>query len=1022
VKISWKAIPLIAALLGTVSTAQAQQTNYLGTVFIADPTTPTQQLKVNSDGSINATVVGGGGGITVGGAITGVCANGYVIYNNSGFIGCEVLAGGGNVSNSGTPTNGQLAQWTNATTIQGFTLGTGVATALGNTAGGAGGFALESGLSAYLPLAGGTMSGTITGSDAGTWSSNGISDGVVKATSSLAVGGATIGSNVLAVEADSQLAFAINATAGVTYNLPIAGTTPASYVINFTGETLPNVDHPASLVIAQSATLQSGSANVIYMYQWETDGSYNVLTGYTQGGTPTSPSATQGGNIILRVLARGYGADEYTGTVSAISFVGGTGASPSNWTDASTPSWIGFGTTPSGSSNPDATYVAAITPAGGLAVGAGYFSSVTQGPTLTTDPGAGNIGAKGSVGVFSGTSIPSGGTTGAGVLLSSTADFGMFFGSGAPTLSAAEGSLYLTSAGAPYYNNNGSTGWTQLVNSAVATLSSLTSVGTITTGGLGTGAVIGGVTMTLGSDATGDLYYRNSSGALARLGIGTTGQVLTVAAGLPSWAAGGSGSGTVTSVALTGISGIITISGSPITTSGTLALALATQTANYVFAGPTTGSAATPTFRALVAADIPSLSGTYLPLAGGTMSGNIAMGGGNISGGGTFTATTLAGTLSTAAQTNITSVGTLTGGTASTGFVVGGVTADFGSDAKGDTYTNGGSSNVITRLAIGTTGQCYIVASGLPSWGSCGSGSGLTVGTTTIASGASGCVLYETSGSVLGCNSQFTTNGSGTSFILIPTSTSASVSMTTGTATNSSQTLSLMNDTSAATTTLRVINSAGADTAYTNMPSTSLLLATGSATNGLAIGTFSATAPIWFFTGTTLTTDLAMEIVSPSVIEMPNLASSSAAQTGTMCYGTGGALTYDTTLGCLSSLEEMKDILGPIKNALVETVNLKPFWFTPINRPPGSDAAEQPGLGAHQVEAIDKRLVGYGPDGKLRGVRYMEMSALLTADIRELAERVCNLEPDAANDNLCLELKKVANGSSGIVNTARIAR
>ena len=41
---------------------------------------------------------------------------------------------------------------------------------------------------------------------------------------------------------------------------------------------------------------------------------------------------------------------------------------------------------------------------------------------------------------------------------------------------------------------------------------------------------------------------------------------------------------------------------------------LATQTANRVWAGPTTGSAATPTFRALVSADIPDLSGTYQPL------------------------------------------------------------------------------------------------------------------------------------------------------------------------------------------------------------------------------------------------------------------------------------------------------------------------------------------------------------------------------------------------------------------------
>jgi hypothetical protein len=67
---------------------------------------------------------GGGsssGGFTVGSAITGTCISGYVVYSNSGNIGCEALSGGGNVLNSGTPTNGQLALWTNATTIQGLT-------------------------------------------------------------------------------------------------------------------------------------------------------------------------------------------------------------------------------------------------------------------------------------------------------------------------------------------------------------------------------------------------------------------------------------------------------------------------------------------------------------------------------------------------------------------------------------------------------------------------------------------------------------------------------------------------------------------------------------------------------------------------------------------------------------------------------------------------------------------------------------------------------------------------------------
>lgn len=43
-------------------------------------------------------------------------------------------------------------------------------------------------------------------------------------------------------------------------------------------------------------------------------------------------------------------------------------------------------------------------------------------------------------------------------------------------------------------------------------------------------------TLTLNSDATGDMYYRNSGGALTRLPIGTTGQILDVSSGgIPEW-------------------------------------------------------------------------------------------------------------------------------------------------------------------------------------------------------------------------------------------------------------------------------------------------------------------------------------------------------------------------------------------------------------------------------------------------------------------------------------------------------
>lgn len=67
----------------------------------------------------------------------------------------------------------------------------------------------------------------------------------------------------------------------------------------------------------------------------------------------------------------------------------------------------------------------------------------------------------------------------------------------------------------------------------------------------------------------------------------------------------GSGTGSVTSVALT-VPAEFSVSGSPVTSSGTLAVTKANESANTVWAGPTSGSAAQPTFRALVAADFPS--------------------------------------------------------------------------------------------------------------------------------------------------------------------------------------------------------------------------------------------------------------------------------------------------------------------------------------------------------------------------------------------------------------------------------
>ena len=125
----------------------------------------------------------------------------------------------------------------------------------------------------------------------------------------------------------------------------------------------------------------------------------------------------------------------------------------------------------------------------------------------------------------------------------------------------------------------------------------------------GVGHASAGITL----DGTGQ-FYLNHGGVYGVLVSSTLHTGTTVSAdgwdikgGIVITKGSTGGSGTVTSVGLS-LPSFITVSGSPVTTSGTLTGTLATQSANTVFAGPSSGSAAAPTFRSLVSDDLPTVA------------------------------------------------------------------------------------------------------------------------------------------------------------------------------------------------------------------------------------------------------------------------------------------------------------------------------------------------------------------------------------------------------------------------------
>lgn len=129
-----------------------------------------------------------------------------------------------------------------------------------------------------------------------------------------------------------------------------------------------------------------------------------------------------------------------------------------------------------------------------------------------------------------------------------------------------------------------------------------------------------------------------------------------------------------------------------------------------------------------------------------------------------------------------------------------------------------------------------------------------------------------------------------------------------------------------------------------------------------------------------------------STMVMPDLTSSTAAQTGSLCWSAAG-LTYDGTNTCLVSSRKFKENINPLtdESGLREVMKLNPVSYYYKDKKMGGDK-EQVGLIAEDVNDVDKRLVGFDDKGEVHSVKYENLTAILVKGMQEQQKEIDELK------------------------------
>lgn len=178
----------------------------------------------------------------------------------------------------------------------------------------------------------------------------------------------------------------------------------------------------------------------------------------------------------------------------------------------------------------------------------------------------------------------------------------------------------------------------------------------------------------------------------------------------------------------------------------------------------------------------------------------------------------------------------------------------------------------------------------------------------------------------------------------------------------------------------------------TNVAGANCTIQSGPGTGSATGSTLSLKTPHAGSTGTTQQTTNTQILMGDNTVAMPNLATSSSAQTGTVCSGASGNLTVDTTTTCLLSSRRYKMNIRPLDVGLAEVEKLAPVSYDLRPQFNPTHLGRQVGLVAEDVAKVDDRFVGRDAAGRPNGVRYQQLTALLVKGEQELLARLTVLE------------------------------